>query len=252
MQGDGESRRPIAPSVLETLAESPRPAPSASAEERDHRAPRPAPAERGSAAWVGRSTALLTALASLALCWASWTFLGEVRQQRRLMDAILRTATAPEIAFVAPTGFDPDAPNRLTVTVHNEGGPAEEVNLDAMVLCCAPIRALGQRPHDVKSVSKSNRSARLGRGKDAILTLDLSGLATALGPAAHDTGGASAVVAYMQVSYTPVAVTPADRPAPVTLTETRVWRPKLADWDLVSDDRHELVDEFVRAHALAR
>ena len=156
------------------------------------------------------------------------------------------------IAFVAPTGFDPNAPNRLTLTVHNEGGPAEEIELDAMVLCCAPIRALGQRPHDVKSVSKSNRSARLGRGKDAILTLDLSGLATALGPAAHDTGGASAVVAYMQVSYTPVAVTPADRPAPVTLTETRVWRPKLADWDLVSDDRHELVDEYVRAHALVR
>src|SRR5439155_1229678 len=84
------------------------------------------------------------------------------------------------------------APNRLTLTVHNEGGPAEEIELDAMVLCCAPIRALGQRPHDVKSVSKSNRSARLGRGKDASLTLDLPGLATALGPAAHATGGPSA------------------------------------------------------------
>ena len=134
MQGDGESRRPIAPSVLETLAESPRPAPPAAPEEQDRRAPRPAPAERRNAAWFGRSTALATALASLALCWASWTFLGEVRQQRRLMDAILRTATAPEIAFVAPTGFDPDAPNRLTLTVHNEGGPAEEIELDAMVL----------------------------------------------------------------------------------------------------------------------
>jgi hypothetical protein len=250
--GDGESRRPIAPSVLETLAENSRRRPAAVPEKRELRPPRPSPAERPGATWPGRSTALLTAIASLALCAASWIFLREVRRQRRLMENVLRSVTAPEIAFVAPTGFDPDAANRLTVSVHNEGGPAEEVELAATVLCCAPIRVLWQRPHDVKSVAKASRSPRLARGKDAGLTLDLSGLSTLLAPAARDAGGTSAVVAYMQVRYTPAALTATDRPEPVTLAETRVWRPKLADWELVSDDRHELVDEFVRAHPLAR
>jgi len=249
--GNGETRRPLAPSVLETLGTDALPA-EPPPEKPESPAPQPLPAEPRSwpeprsTPWIGRSTALLTALASLALCWASWTFLGEVRQQRRLTDTLLRTVSAPEIAFVPPTGFDPEAPSRLTVAVHNEGGAAEEVELDAMVVCCLPIRALPRHPHDVRSVAKSSRSARLARGKRTSLTLDLSGLAATLGPAAHDTGGSSAVVAYMQVRYTPVGLTADDRPEPVTLAETRVWRPKLADWDLVGDDRHELVDEFAR------
>ena len=246
--GNGETRRPLAPSVLETLGPTALPA-EPTAEKPEGPAPQPAPAEPRRTPWVGRSTALLTALGSLALCWASWTFLGEVRQQRRLTDTLLRTVSAPEIAFTSPTGFDPEAPNRLTVAVHNEGGAAEEVELDAMVFCCLPIRALLQRPRDVKSVARSSRSARLGRGKDASVTLDLSGLEATLGPAAHDSGGGSAIVAYMQVRYTPLALTADDRPAPVTLAETRVWRPKLADWDLVADDRHELVDEFARTRS---
>jgi len=243
--GNGEPRRPLAPSVLETLAPSAPPAEHAP-EKPEGAAPQPVPAAPRSAPWVGRSTALLTALGSLALCWASWTFLGEVRQQRRLTDTLLRTLGAPEIAFVPPTGFDPEAPSRLTVAVHNDGGAAEEVELDAMVVCCLPIRALTQHPRDARSVARSSRSARLGRGKDASLTLDLSGLAAVLGPAAHDSGGGSAVVAYTQVRYTPLALTADDRPEAVTLAETRVWRPKLADWELVSDDRHELVEEFAR------
>ena len=252
--GNGETRRPLAPSVLETLGTDALPA-EPPPEKPESPAPQPLPAEPRSwpeprsTPWIGRSTALLTALASLALCWASWTFLGEVRQQRRLTDTLLRTVSAPEIAFVPPTGFDPEAPSRLTVAVHNEGGAAEEVELDAMVVCCLPIRALPLRPHDVKSVAKSSRSARLGRGKDASLTLDLSGLPETLGPAAHDTGGNSAVVAYMHVRYTPLALTADDRPVPVTLAETRVWRPKFTDWELVADDRHELVDEFARTRS---
>src|SRR5262249_55577998 len=137
--GDGEPRRPLAPSVLETLgantlpAEQPpeqleRPTPQpVPAPPPERAAPQPFSAEPRRTPGVGRSTALLTALGSLALCWASWTLLGEVRQQRRLTDTLLRTVSAPEIAFVAPTGFDPDAPSRLTVGVHNDGGAAEEV-----------------------------------------------------------------------------------------------------------------------------
>src|SRR5262249_56859356 len=99
---------------------------------------------------------------------------------------------------------------------------------------------------DVGWLGRGSGGAGLGGGRDASLTLDLSALAAILGPAARDGGGGSAVVAYTQVRYTPLALTPDDHPEPVTLAETRVWRPKLADWDLVSDDRHELVDEFAR------
>src|SRR5262245_61370635 len=113
--GDGEARRPLAPSVLETLTGNSHPTPAAAPEERDVGPSRPEPPERPTSARPGRPTALLTAVASLALCAASWIFLREVRQQRRLMETTLHTVTAPEIAFVAPTGFDPDAPNRLTV-----------------------------------------------------------------------------------------------------------------------------------------
>lgn len=100
----------------------------------------------------------------------------------------------------------------------------------------------------VAPLSRTQR-ARLDRGKDESFTLDLSCLATAFGPAAHDTGGAPALVGSVKVHYTPVAFTPADWPEPVTLTETPLWRPRRADQDL-SDDPHALVDEFVRRHAL--
>ena len=124
----------------------------------------------------------ISALVTGVLAFLTYSTLLEVQQQRKLMDAQrqlmfdqVRLANESDIKISTPTSKDFKDSMDLSLSIKNNGGPATNVNLKFVIICCPLFGELLDKPEIDKFSNLVNEGMhRISRGETSIWPMYIS------------------------------------------------------------------------------
>lgn len=193
---------------------------------------------------LNKYSGIVSAFATVVLAILTYSYLGEVREQRLYNYKQLALENTPLLEILGPEPFGFGATLRTATHIINRGGPIENLRVATVIVCCEDFEKASTVTEQLETLLWGGYRHRFSRGQRRSFFMGFNDDKRAwLEPALKDESGRR-VFAYIQAKYTRPS-NPVESEAELQDSASFWWNPKFKRWMSLSPEGNEILEKTV-------